>query len=398
MSEKVLKVLANCAQGLTEEQKAQARANIGASGAYTAGNGIAIDGDTISNNAPNVKSDWTAAAGTSAEILNKPTIGDATLTIAQDGTPVATFSANATGDVTANITSGGTHVVTRNNGQGGYVETPVSRLTLDTDFNTIVANNTDIGVYAPVPQSGDDGKVVTVSGDTLIYANPPQAGTAIKTVTTSLPPVETDVSTMTLFTDGRVRVNNSTEIGLLAPTGGPTDSGKVLVGNYVGSPGKFTATWGDVSSMVSTYPQIEYMGHTSYYADLTQANYLYMEDGVCYDIMTNAGGDFTLHLMTNSTTTIHSKIYLWGEQANCVFATIVYEDEGGEVSQLQFTYGDMTENTIFALDVFARKVHVSGGISFDTTLCRVYDYPCASRDTYSHNEDIGRIVEYIEPL
>ena len=140
------------------------------------------------------------------------------------------------------------------------------------------------------------------------------------------------------------------------------------------------------------------MGHTSYYVDLTQANYLYMEDGVCYDIMTNAGGNFTLHLMTNSTTTIHSKIYLWGELANCVFATIVYEDEGGEVSQLQFTYGDMTENTIFALDVFARKVHVSGGISFDTTLCRVYDYPCASRDTYSHNEDMGRIVEYIEPL
>lgn len=398
MSEKVLKVLANCAQGLTEEQKAQARANIGAAGAYTAGNGIAIDGDTISNNAPNVKSDWTAAAGTSAEILHKPTIGDATLTIAQDGTPVATFSANATGDVTANLTSGGTHVVTRTNGQGGYVENPVARLTLDTDFNTIVANNTDIGVYAPVPQSGDNGKVVTVSGDTLIYANPPQTGTAIKTVTTTLPPVETAVSSMTLFDDGRVRVNNSTEIGLLAPTGTQSDSGKVLVGNYSGSPGKFVAKWGDISSMVSNYPQIDFMGHVSYYVDLTQANYLYMEDGVCYDIMSNAGGSFTLHLMTNSTTTIHSKIYLWGDQSNCMSGTIVYEDEGGEVSQLQYTYGDTSETTIYALDVFARKVHVSGTISFDTTMCRVYDYPCASRDAHSYNEDLGKVVEYIEPL
>ena len=330
--------------------------------------------------------------------MNKPTIGDATLTIAQDGTPVATFSANATGDVTANITSGGTHVVTRTNGQGGYVENAVPKLILDTDFNTIVANNTDVGVYAPVPQSGDDGKVVTVSGDTLIYANPPQTGTAIKTVTTSLPPVETDVSNMTLFTDGRVRVNNSTEIGLLAPTGGPTDSGKVLVGNYVGSPGKFTATWGDVSSMVSAYPQIDFMGHVTYNVNLSAANYLNMEDGVCYDVMSDAGGSFTLHLQTNSTTTIHSKIYLFGDQANCMSATIVYEDEGGEVSQLEYTYGDTSENTIYALDVYARKVHVSGSISFDTTMCRVIDYPCASRDIHSYNEDLGRIVEYVEPM
>lgn len=398
MSEKVLKVLANCSQGLTEDQKSQARSNIGCAGAYSAGTGIAINDHSIINTAPNVKADWNAATGSSAEILNKPSIGNGTLTIQSNGIQVAQFSANQSGNVTANITGvGGTDVVTRTNGQGGYVETPVSKLTLDTDFNQILTDGNEIGLFGPMPQSGDTGKMVVVNGDTLEYQTVPQAGTAIKTVTTSLPPVETDVSTMTLFTDGRVRADNS-DIGLLAPTGSQAENGKVLVGTYAGSPGKFTANWGDISSMVSAYPQIDYMGHVSYYVDLTQANYLYMEDGVAYDIMSNAGGSFTLHLMTNSTTTIHSKIYLWGEQANCMSATIVYEDEGGEVAQLQYTYGDTSETTIYALDVYARKVHVSGGISFDAYLCRVYDYPCANRDAHSYNEDLGKVLEYVEPL
>lgn len=397
MSEKVLKVLANCAQGLTEDQKSQARSNIGCAGAYTAGTGIAINDNSIINTSPNVKADWNAATGSSAEILNKPSIGNGTLTIQSNGVQVAQFSANQSGNVTANITGvGGTDVVTRTNGQGGYVETPVSKLTLDTDFNQILTDGNEIGVFGPMPQSGDTGKMVVVNGDTLEYQTAPQAGTAIKTVTTTLPPVETDVTTMTLFDDGRVRANNSTEVGLLAPTGGPTDSGKVLVGNYVGSPGKFTATWGDVSSMVSAYPQIDYMTHVTCNVNLSSANYLNMEDGVCYDVESNAGGSFTLYLQTNSTTTVHSKIYLWGEQANCMSATIVYEDEGGEVSELQFVYGGTSANTLYALDVYARKVHFSGSISFDAYLCRVYDYPCASRDIGSYNKDIGRVVEYVE--
>lgn len=398
MSEKVLKVLANCAQGLTEEQKAQARANIGAAGAYTAGTGIAINDNSIINTSPNVKADWTAGTGSSAEILNKPSIGNGTLTIQSNGVQVAQFSANQSGNVTANITAAGSDIVTRANGQGGYVETSVSKLTLDTDFQQILTDNTQIGVFAPTPTIAATDKVLTVTagGDAPMWMDKP-SGPDIKTVTTSLPPVETDVSSMTLFTDGRVRVNNSTEIGLLAPTGTQAENGKVLVGSYSGSPGKFTANWGDVSTMVSTYPRIDYMTHVTCNVNLSSANYLNMEDGVCYDVMSNAGGSFTLYLQTNSTTTVHSKIYLWGEQANCMSATIVYEDEGGEVSELQFVYGGTSANTLYALDVYARKVHFSGSISFDAYLCRVYDYPCASRDIGSYNKDIGRVVEYVEP-
>lgn len=53
----------------------------------------------------NVQSDWTEADNTSdAYIKNKPTIGDATLTVTQNGTSVGTFTANATSDVTLALT------------------------------------------------------------------------------------------------------------------------------------------------------------------------------------------------------------------------------------------------------------------------------------------------------
>jgi hypothetical protein len=125
-TERIQKVLANCEQGLSAPEQAQARANIGAQGALTAGNnitiedgvisatdttysagsGLSLNGTTFSNTAPNVKSDWNAATGSDAEILNKPTIptvNDGTLTIQKNGTNVATFSANQSGNATANI-------------------------------------------------------------------------------------------------------------------------------------------------------------------------------------------------------------------------------------------------------------------------------------------------------
>lgn len=92
---------------------------------YSAGSGLALNGTTFSNTAPNVKSDWNAAAGSAGEILNKPTIptktselnndsgfitsasiptvNNGTLTIQRNGTQVATFSANQSGNATANI-------------------------------------------------------------------------------------------------------------------------------------------------------------------------------------------------------------------------------------------------------------------------------------------------------
>ena len=67
-----------------------------------------VDGQV--NKVINVKPDWNAAAGTAAEILNKPTIptvNDATITIQQDGQTVDTFSLNQSADKTINLQGGG---------------------------------------------------------------------------------------------------------------------------------------------------------------------------------------------------------------------------------------------------------------------------------------------------
>lgn len=106
----------------------------GGGGLYTAGTGIDITNDVISVDntivpyfsdlstvattgsyndlsdtptipAAQVNADWNASSGV-AQILNKPTIptvNNATLTIQENGSQVATFTANAASDVTANI-------------------------------------------------------------------------------------------------------------------------------------------------------------------------------------------------------------------------------------------------------------------------------------------------------
>lgn len=403
MSEKVLKVLSNVAQGLTETQKAQARSNIGCAGSYTAGTGIAINDHSIINTAPHVKADWNAATGTSAEILNKPSIGNGTLTIQKNGTSVATFSANQSGNVTANITGvGGTDVVTQNNGQGGIVETPVSKLALDTDFNTIVANNTDIGVFAPLPNTPATDKVLSVAagGDVPQWVNMPTSGTSVET-TSSPYTTSTAQSRLSIYDPGSdfgslVKDDHSNNIGFLLPKHyGNQDLGKVpTVVNDSG----YKVEWRDPSG---NYPEIQYMAHTSFYASSSAADILYLEDGICYDIYTMTGGSFTIYLDTDSTTTIHSKLYLWGERQNCVIMTIVYEDEAGEVQRLDFQYGDTQDDTAYILDVFARKITITplSGNPYDETLCRVYDAPCQTRSYFStDNNDIGLLKNYVEPL
>lgn len=87
-------------------------------GAFTANQSTA---ETINIDVPaaQVNSDWNATSG-AAEILNKPDINNATLTIQKNGTDVGTFTANQSTDQTVNIT----------------VPTTVAELTDATDYLT----------------------------------------------------------------------------------------------------------------------------------------------------------------------------------------------------------------------------------------------------------------------
>lgn len=79
---KAVSTVAN--QGLTEAEKANARTNIGAGS--------------------------TSFSGDYNDLANKPTIGNATLTIQKNGATVKTFGANATANVTCNLTLSATDV------------------------------------------------------------------------------------------------------------------------------------------------------------------------------------------------------------------------------------------------------------------------------------------------
>lgn len=374
MSE-INRVLADRAQNFTDAQKRQARENIGAQGALEAGANITInDGVIASTNTTYVAGDNIVISGN---------------TISADVPEIALKQYGAPGN------------------------TPVSSLVLDADdpegYVTVKADNGGVGglvsgPYATLLNSGVTGSVgdathgIYIDGDGE-FAQGNAVGTSIET--TSNPySTSTAQSKLTIYDPGSdfgslIKDQSSNNIGFLLPKHyGQNDVNKVpTVVNDSG----YKVEWREQAGGV---PQITPMGAQTYYA--SGNDHINLEDNVAYYIETNAGGSFTIHLGTLSRQTIHSKLYLVGTQSNCVTMTVVYEDEAGQVCKLDYVYGDTQSDTYYGLDVYARLVTiggVGGGISYDTTMCRVYDYPCQNRSYFSSdNNNIGLVVNYIEPL
>ena len=77
------------------------------------------------------------------------------------------------------------------------------------------------------------------------------AGTGSSTIvhdSNTLPPVDTNVNQMTIFNDGRTRFDNLYS-GVIPYEPNQSESGRVLVANYAGSPAKGTAKWKDVHNI-----------------------------------------------------------------------------------------------------------------------------------------------------
>lgn len=183
----------------------------------------------------NVKPDWNAVAGSADEILNKPTI------------PELSWQQET---------------------QGASNSYPADQLKIHQDYHTVTMHTTggsdvQLGLVVPTPQSTDDGKVLKaidngVDGTSIAWGDAPNADwnatsgageilnkptiPDIVSTTTSVPPVDTDITTLRIFTDGRVQ-GNSSNIGCIAPVPAQADSGKVLVAYWAGSPAIGTARW-----------------------------------------------------------------------------------------------------------------------------------------------------------
>ena len=182
----------------------------------------------------NVNADWLAVSGDTA-IINKPTV------------PELSWQQET---------------------QGASNSFPADQLKIHQDYHTVTMHTTggsdvQLGYVVPNPQSADDGKVLKaiddgVGGTAIVWGEAPNAdwdatsGASeilhkptipdIVSTTTSVPPVDTDITTLRVFTDGRVQGDSST-LGCLAPVPTQADSGKVLVAYWAGSPAIGTARW-----------------------------------------------------------------------------------------------------------------------------------------------------------
>lgn len=211
--ERVQKVLANCEQGLSNAEKAQARSNIDAQMTLTAGSNISISASGVisATNSQQVQSNWNETDTTSDSYIqnkpNVPSIVTSTNTLPPVDTNINTLKVVSNGRVLGDSSelgllaptgsqadagkvltlhySGspgtttaqwdspttGAEVATVTHGQGGDTETPVQKLIIDEDYGQLVADSRTVGLVAPVPQSTDNGKIVAVNGDLLEYVD-----------------------------------------------------------------------------------------------------------------------------------------------------------------------------------------------------------------------------------
>lgn len=149
------KVAANLQQDYTEEEKAQARRNIGLAEVAHSGD----YNDLINRPEPingQVQSDWNQTSEMMPDFIrNKPTIGDAVLTIRKNGSDVQTFSANSTTDKVANI----------------EVPTKVSELQNDAGYITSSALPTVNNATLTIQKNGSTVQTFTANSSSNKTAN-----------------------------------------------------------------------------------------------------------------------------------------------------------------------------------------------------------------------------------
>lgn len=120
---------------------------------------------------------------------------------------------------------------------------------------------------------------------------------SLKKVSTSLPPVETEITNAKVYTDGRVLLDN-TYIGVMAPYPYQVDAGKVLVANYVGSPAIGTARW--ASLIAGSGINISGTTISSTAVQTTQHNGVGSPSDTPYDLLTYDGLEFTFQASSSA--------------------------------------------------------------------------------------------------
>ena len=184
-------------QGLTDTEKSNARANIGAGTSSFSGNYNDL------SNKPTI-----------------PTVNNATLTIQKNGTNVKTFTANASTDVTANIT----------------VPTKVSELTNDSGFTTNTGTVTQVKIgstaYNPsngivslpsgiaIPSGGSTGQILkknsNTDGDTGWETVEALSSSDIDSIKSKFQPSYSDLPIATISNNGLMSSTDKSKLNGIA--------------------------------------------------------------------------------------------------------------------------------------------------------------------------------------
>lgn len=336
------------------------------------------------------------------------------LTTEEQAQARANIGAAAASDIPANVPE----IVTLEHNQGVDVETDVSKLTIDTDFGTVKADQRSVGVLPPVPASGDTGKVAVVNGDSLEYQTPTQEvpTPGASDLTKSLQVTGTSgeygwrtqsevrlksgggsgviysqLKQLTVGT-GRSEVygvkdgeDTVTMLGLICPY--PTssdDTGKFLRCTYSPNNNCYT-TWANPEPICDLKILETQNVHYTTGGNKT----LTIADEYSYNIVIDA--PVVVTLATNSTDTLHSVISVKTSATNvCAGIEIVWYDE--TLSEHGLTV-DLTEtNKTFFFDVYIRKVYTQ---SSSYSIARLYDFPCAYRQSPFTSSNLDNNTNFI---
>ena len=133
---------------------------------YSAGSGLSLSGTTFSVDTSTIQQKLTAGSNIQ---LNGNTIS-ATDTTYSAGSGI---SINGSNVISCTVPAGAS-IVTQNNGQGGMVENAVSKLSIDTDYGTILTDGTARGIIVPEPNTPSTAKVLEVAAGSDIpsWVNP----------------------------------------------------------------------------------------------------------------------------------------------------------------------------------------------------------------------------------
>lgn len=376
MPERIMKALANCDQGLTDEQKLQARTNIGAIGGVKVADGsgttpLVPDANgyvTVDlTEAGKVQSDWDETnPAEPSYIRNKPDVpamqvqSDWTEQDTSDPSYIKnkpTLSEVATSGDYEDLTNKPT--IPAAQVQSDWAQTNTSAV----DY----IKNKPAAMETKPLVAGTNISFSSTASETAINS------TATRVVSRSAPyTTEVDITELTVYNPGEdygalLQSQGGNTVGMLAPKHyGNVDLGKVLtVVSDDGYKTEWKAAPGDLKPLTTV---------TSTLNTVSQV-VLDVVDGNAYSLELGDSVSAYVSLSTSSASTVHTLVYVKNPSGNlCGSVTLAWRDAALNQHTAEILLTDSAYTYCF--DVYVRKVTVGAS---DYAIASVCDYPVAYR-------------------